>query len=172
MYPQSRTEGILLEQLDEELVVYDQENHQAHRLNATAARVWRLCDGRTGVPELAAALADEGNASADEQVVWLALAQLGEADLLVESEAPAAAEALTRREAMQRVAKVAGIALLFPVVSTISAPTPADAQSHRYPPGKGKHGKGRGKHGRGKGKYGKGGHHGGNGGNGGGYGKK
>jgi len=134
MYPLSRTEGILLEQLDEELVVYDRTNHQAHRLNATAARVWRLCDGRTGVSEIATAIAAGSSTPADERVVWLALEQLDAADLLAEPEAPA--DALTRREAVRRAARVAAVALLLPVVASIPAPTPADALSQRHPPGR------------------------------------
>jgi hypothetical protein len=132
MQPLSRSAGILFEELDDELVVYDQENDQAHRLNGTAARVWKLCDGSRGVPELAAELAGEGG-TPDEGVVRLALDQLAGARLLAEPASPGP-DAITRREAMQRMAKVAGVGFILPVVTTISAPTPADAQSHGGPP--------------------------------------
>lgn len=139
MQPLSRTAGLLFEEIDDELVVYDQDRDRAHRLNGTAARVWKLCDGSRAVPELAAALAGEGGAP-DEEVVRMALEQLGRADLLATPPPPAVA-GVTRREAMQRLVKVAGVGLLLPVVTSISAPTPADAQSHG--PGKdwkGEHG--------------------------------
>jgi coenzyme PQQ synthesis protein D (PqqD) len=34
-------------ELDGEIVVYDRAGEHLHRLNATAASVWRACDGRS-----------------------------------------------------------------------------------------------------------------------------
>ena len=151
MNPLSRSAGILFEEVDGEIVVYDQENDRAHRLNGTAARVWKLCDGRRSVPDLAAALAGDGG-SRDEELVQLALDELAGARLLAEPASPGP-DAVTRREAMQRLARVASVGLLLPVVTSISAPTPADAQSHGSgpPPWAGKGGAKKGG-GKGKGK--------------------
>jgi PqqD family protein of HPr-rel-A system len=43
-------------QLDDELVLYDARTTAAHVLNASAARIWELCDGTRTLPELADAL--------------------------------------------------------------------------------------------------------------------
>lgn len=125
MYPTARQEGILAHEINEELVIYDQERHLAHRLNRTAALVWRHCDGRTPVAEIAQVLGAKAGPAEEELVHW-ALDELRGANLLFEATRPATM--ISRRAAMQRIARVAGIALI-PVVTSIVAPTPADAQS-------------------------------------------
>jgi hypothetical protein len=122
MKPQTRRSGLLLRELPDELLVYDQERHTAHCLNRTAALVFRHADGTRTLDELQAL------PGADAGVVRLALEQLGEAGLL---EAPAAAAGAAASEGMSRreVARRMGIAaaILLPAVATIVAPTPAEA---------------------------------------------
>ncbi len=59
MNPQARKDRLVIEELPEETLIYDQERHKAHCLNQTAAFVWGRCDGRTSVDGLAKALEDE-----------------------------------------------------------------------------------------------------------------
>ena len=73
MLPEARRDRLLIQEVGEELVVYDRERHRIHRLNRTAALVWHHCDGRTSVSDLAALLARELNLPADEGLVWLIL---------------------------------------------------------------------------------------------------
>ena len=47
--PAARTSGLVVRELAEETLVYDEERHRAHCLNRTAALVWRHCDGKTPV---------------------------------------------------------------------------------------------------------------------------
>jgi len=56
-FPKAREAGLILEPLDDELLVYDIQSHRSNALNATAAFVWRHCDGKTSIPELARCLA-------------------------------------------------------------------------------------------------------------------
>ena len=39
--------------VDEEVVILDRANGMVHRLNATAAAVWKLCDGQRNVSGIA-----------------------------------------------------------------------------------------------------------------------
>ena len=55
MKPQSRRSGLLIRELPDELLVYDQEQHRAHCLNRTAALVFRHADGTRTAAELARA---------------------------------------------------------------------------------------------------------------------
>ena len=82
MKPQTRRSRLLVRELPDELLVYDQERHRAHCLNRTAAAVFRLADGTRSVDDLAHALdpASEGLDAA--AAVTLALEQLSESDLL------------------------------------------------------------------------------------------
>lgn len=130
--PQARTEGLLVHELADETLVYDQERHRAHRLNRTAALVWRHCDGRTTTAEMAALLERELNLPAQEQVVWFAVKRLQRARLLGER-LPQAMEANSpsRRELMRRMGMAGALAVLIPLVETIAAPDAAEAASCR-----------------------------------------
>ena len=108
---QARTDKLLTHEVGEELVVYDRTNDRAHRLNATAARVWRSLDGSRTVADLAALI------GTDQKVVDLALGQLSAAKLLVGEAVP-----VSRRRALGRVAGLAAAGLALPVVATITAP--------------------------------------------------
>lgn len=126
--PSARTEGLVVRELAEEVLVYDLERHKAVCLNRAAAFVWGRCDGRTGVAALARALGGELRRPVPEEVVWLALEQLGRGNLLRERvKRPANAEGMTRRELMRRLGLAAAFAL--PAVTSIVAPTPAQAAS-------------------------------------------
>ncbi len=121
MKPQSRRSGLLIRELPDELLVYDQEQHRAHCLNQTAALVFRQADGTRTIADLAQL------PGADDQVVRLALEQLAAAGLLegafdTDAAPPAG---MTRRDVARRVGLAA--AILLPAVASIVAPTPAEA---------------------------------------------
>lgn len=125
--PCARKEGLLVQELPDELLVYDLERHKAHCLNSTAAFIWKHCDGRTSAARMAELLAKSLGASVDEDVVWCALNQLEKDKLLEESLAwPAGMERISRRALVRRI----GIAaILLPLVTTITAPTAQAASS-------------------------------------------
>jgi Coenzyme PQQ synthesis protein D (PqqD) len=127
MKPLARTEGLVVTELPDELLVYDLERHRAHCLNPTAALVFKHCDGRRSVAQIARILRRELDMDppADEGLVWLSLERLERARLLEERPAaPAAAPGYSRRELVRRVGLAAAT---LPVVATILAPTPAEA---------------------------------------------
>ena len=70
--PNARREGLIVEELAEETLVYDLDTHRAHSLNSSATLVWRHCDGRTSVSEMAQIMHDELKAPASEELVMLA----------------------------------------------------------------------------------------------------
>jgi hypothetical protein len=119
--PQARRKGIIRKEVDGELLIYDLERYKAHCLNPTAAHVWKLCDGRTDIPELARALGKTLGTQVDETVIQLALKQLSADHLLVEryEVSPVVAD-LSRRAVVRRLGLAAA---LLPLITTISAPT-------------------------------------------------
>ena len=125
----ARREGIIVKELGEDLVVYDERADQVHELNRAAASVWRRCDGETPVSDMVARLSDDTELPGDESVVQLALAQLSRAGLLEEATPAAAVPAVSRRAIMRRLGLTGAAALMLPVVTTVLAPTPAMAQS-------------------------------------------
>jgi len=119
--PRARNEGLLVQELDGEVLVYDRLRHKAHCLNQTAALVWLRCDGKTDADQMVLHLSKKTDSTVDRTVVWMALKQLATAHLL-EGDAPAWREQsnITRREVISRIG--ASAAVVLPVVSTIVAP--------------------------------------------------
>ena len=95
----ARHADIVVQELTDEVMVYDLKRHRAHCLNKTAAFIWRRCDGQTSVHELSALLAKEFGGEVEEDAVWHGLDRLGRADLLEERVVPPAGVALSRRRA-------------------------------------------------------------------------
>lgn len=126
--PLAREEKLIKRHVESELIVYDSATAKAHCLNATAARVWQACDGRTSVAGIAGVMSAEMQANVGEHTVWQALAQLEKADLLQEPVVPPElAQQLARREAVRTLAFASVVAV--PLVASIVAPTPAQAAS-------------------------------------------
>ena len=127
-HPLARTEELIIKELPDEVLVYDQEADRAHCLNETAAFVWRRCDGQTTPREIAGMLETEKRIKVDERVVWLALDQLAEKRLVVKPIAPPPSFAGLNRRQMVRALGIAAV-VAVPVVTSIVAPTAAQAAS-------------------------------------------
>ncbi len=126
LMPYARQDDLVVEELPDETLVYDMERHKARCLNRTSALVWRRCDGRTTVAEVAARLEKELRIPGDEAVVWMALDRLGKVHLLNgKATLPAERAQYSRREVLRTLRRVAGISLLLPVIESIVSPLAA-----------------------------------------------
>ena len=126
--PVARKEGLVIQELPDEVLVYDLDRDKAHCLNKSAALVWKRCDGRMTTASIAQSVATELQTPVDEKVVWLALDQLGRNDLLEQQPVPPPMLAGLNRREMVRVLGIAA-AVTVPLVTSILAPTPANAAS-------------------------------------------
>jgi hypothetical protein len=130
MLPESRKDGLLLQEVGDELVIYDQMSHHVHRLNQTAAFIWRHCDGHRDVPTLAALLRSWLGLPADANLVKLAIRRLGAAELLTQSLSKCMeVNQITRRQVLRQLSIAGPLTFLLPVVATILAPVPSFAAS-------------------------------------------
>lgn len=133
LVPHARKDGLVVQELQDEVLVYDLERHKAHCLNHTAAWIWKHCDGQTTVSELARLLQTELQAPVGGDVTWFALEQLGRYHLLSDRVSrPAATVGLSRREMVKQLGLAAMIGL--PLVTSIVAPTATQAATC-IPPG-------------------------------------
>lgn len=124
--PQMRAHGLAVDDLPDEVLVYDLEQHQAHCLNRSAALVWRCCDGRSSAAEIARRLTVEVDAPFTEDLVWLALSELEKRQLLEPARPLAApATALSRRQLVRRLGFAAAVAV--PLITSIVAPMAVEA---------------------------------------------
>ena len=126
--PKLRDSGLLVQQLGDELLVYDLEQNVAHCLNGVAASVWSLCDGERTVADIAPLLRSDLAPADVEALVWCAIDQFAERKLLEEELEPERTEtAMMTRRQVARLGLVVGLAL--PLVESIVSPPAAMAQS-------------------------------------------
>jgi hypothetical protein len=114
---------MLVEELPDELLLFDRPRNRAHCLNRAAAFVWRRCDGRRTVRELARLMSEEFAEPIGEDTVEAALGQLARAHLL-EERAEGGRPSLSRRKMVRNL-------IVVPAVLTILAPSAAQAASCR-----------------------------------------
>jgi hypothetical protein len=117
--PIARKEGLVVQEMPDEVLVYDLDDNKAFCLNSTAASIWKSCDGRKTVAEIAAGLTEGRDQDSKENIVWLALDQLKDKKLIA-SELTSRFEGQTRREVLKKVGLATAIAL--PVVAMLSFP--------------------------------------------------
>lgn len=117
-YPRARSEGIVAEEVGDELVAYDERTQTAHCLSADATLVWARCDGDSSVIDIARRVGLE------RARVAQALDQLSAAGLIEE---PAG---MSRRALYKRTAKLGAAALSVPLIYSVAIPSASAAQSH------------------------------------------
>jgi hypothetical protein len=122
--PLRRSDDLIVEALDDELLVYDRVNKRAHCLGADAARVWHACDGSMDATALSAEL------GLPRDVVRQALDELEDSELLDHGlelvdviPGNGNGRAVTRRELAVRSAQVGTAAATAPLILSITAPT-------------------------------------------------
>lgn len=117
--PIARNNGLVVQETSGETLVYDVNSNKAHCLNATAAFVWKACDGNNSVAEINNLLEKEFGTTVHEDLVWLAIDQLGK-DNLLETALETKVSGLSRREVIKRVGIASVVAL--PIVASLVAP--------------------------------------------------
>jgi hypothetical protein len=156
----ARTDGLLIEELGDEAIIYDLKRDRVHHLNHTALVVWRRCDGRTPPETIARSIHETTGLPQEPAIITFALEQLHDAELILGSrrvegaavddmptrsqaadadDLNGADAALARIQALElsrrRLLLLGLSAAAVPLVSSIVAPTPAMAQSLYCPAG-------------------------------------
>ena len=112
----------MVQELPDEVLIYDLDRDKAHCLNQTAAFVWKQCDGHTSIEEIGERFAATFGADVDGAMVRLALDQLEKFNLLNESiKLPVGMNRLSRRAVIRTMGMAAVVAV--PLITSIVAPT-------------------------------------------------
>src|SRR5207245_8955694 len=113
------------------LHVFDHQQQQSYALNTTSALVWQHCDGQTTPEQLTELLRQNFDVSRvqAEQLTWLALDELGKANLL---EAEVArprllSSKLTRRQMLTTFATAGAALAVVPMVARVTTQARAPA---------------------------------------------
>src|ERR1041384_2287146 len=109
--PLARREGLVIQEMPDEVLVYDTNTNKAHCLNKTAAFVWKSCDGSHSVNDIAGLMEKEFGTNVPDDLVWLAIDQLGKDNLLEASETVPAVNEISRREVIRRIGIASVVAL-------------------------------------------------------------
>ena len=126
--PVFRQEELVVQELINEVLIYDLKVDKAYCLNETSALVWKLCDGTRSVTEITRFIAGSVDYPVTEDLVWLALDQLKKENLLANGDEIASHfKGVSRRAVIRKVGLTSMITL--PLISSLTAPTAASAQS-------------------------------------------
>ena len=125
--PIARTEGLLVESVGEETVVYDLDTKEAHCLKALAATVFMYADGARTAADIAELSSYRLETTISEADVKDAIKQLESVSLI---ETPLVVrDGMSRRDAIKRFGMVAGVASATPLIASVMAPAAYATQS-------------------------------------------
>lgn len=114
---------VITQELDGELVIYDEKSVQCHVLNPAAAIVWRHGGGEVSIDELAVAVAMSTDLPEEREIPLVALEELNKAGLL---DGEPIIHASKRNQDRRRMF-ITAAGLTF--VASLLTPIPAMAQS-------------------------------------------
>ncbi len=120
--PMARQTGLVVQEMPDEVLVYDLDTNKAHCLNQSAAFVWKSCDGSNSIMDIVKQFESNGRGKVTEDFVWLAIDQLNENGLLENKVAPKFA-GQSRRQVLKTIGLASMVAL--PVIASLVAPQKA-----------------------------------------------
>jgi hypothetical protein len=126
--PKSIEQDIVVQELENEVLVYNLKTNKAFCLNQTAALVWQSCNGSRTIEEISQSVGKQLKSQVKDDLVWLALDELNKNNLIEEQTVlNNKFSGLSRREAVRKIGLAAVIAL--PLVASLTAPTSALAST-------------------------------------------
>lgn len=127
--PEARADGLLTEEVGDEIVVYDLESKDVHCLSPLAAAVFEQCDGRSEHAAIAESTGVRLGRPVSNDEVSAAIGQLEERSLLERPPLVLHQEGVSRRELAKKTARIGAAVASVPLITSIVAPTAAMAQT-------------------------------------------
>ena len=109
-------ENLLVQNLNDEVLIYDKGTNKSYCLNSTARTVFNACDGKKTFADL----------NLPEEIIYLSLDKLKKSNLIA-SDYVSPFTGINRREVIRKAGLASMIAL--PIISSLVAPIAAGAQS-------------------------------------------
>ena len=122
--PIARIKGLVVQEMPDEVLVYDMDTNKAHCLNETSAFVWKSCDGKNSVTDIVREFETNTGGRVTEDFVWLAIDQLQENGLL-EAGIESRFAGQSRRDVLKKIGLASMVAL--PVIASLVTPQTAMA---------------------------------------------
>ena len=126
--PISRKSNIVIQELKNEVLIYDLTINKAFCLNPTSTLIWQLCDGKLSIAEMSRVLSQKLNTPITEDLIWLALDQFKQDNLLEQSQLlKIEFGGLSRREIIRKVGYASLV--MLPTIVGVTAPRAIQAAS-------------------------------------------
>jgi len=122
--PIARITGLVVQEMPDEVLVYDMDTNKAHCLNETSAFVWKSCDGKNSVKDIVREFETNTGGRVSEDFVWLAIDQLHENGLL-QAGIESRFAGQSRRDVLKKIGLASVVAL--PVIASLVTPQSAMA---------------------------------------------
>ena len=117
--PLARHKELVIQEMPDEVLVYDMNTNKAHCLNPSAAFIWRACNGDNSIGDIVSQFESNGKGKVTEDFVWLAIDQLQENGLLENSIAPRF-EGQSRRQVIKKIGLASMVTV--PLIASLVAP--------------------------------------------------
>jgi hypothetical protein len=117
--PIARKNGLVIQDMPDEVLVYDVNANKAHCLNSSAAVVWKACDGSNSIADIVNEFEKSGHGKVNNDFVWLAIDQLNEKGL-IEGSPRLGNSGRSRRQVIKTLALSTAVAL--PIIASLVAP--------------------------------------------------
>jgi hypothetical protein len=121
MNPKAKNSKILIQEVENEVLIYDLTNNKVFNLNTTAALVWQSCDGSNSVETISE------NTNFPINLILLTIDELQKYNLFEEEFVTNLPTDKTNRRKL--LMQFATTAIVFPAIVTIVAPKAINAQS-------------------------------------------
>lgn len=119
--PTARTENLVVQEVNDEVLIYDLVTNKAYCLNHTSGQVWQLCDGNNSIADIGGRISDKLQTPFSEDIVWLALDGLKRNGLVMDTDdLPPDPNRLSRRAVMKKIGFASMVAM--PIISSLVAP--------------------------------------------------
>jgi len=123
-----RREQLVIRRAGDEAVVYQTAQHTMHRLNRVTVEILDACDGNRSPVEISELVSARVGSTVSVELVRPMLLKLQDAGLVSGAPQAEPSDRMRRREMIRRMGRMA-VAAAIPVLITLSAPQPAQAQS-------------------------------------------
>lgn len=124
-FPLARQKDIVVQELNEDILVYELKTDKVFCLNATSAAIWQFCNGKNDLAEIVAQFQKQTNQLIPIELVEIALENLNKENLLENYQSKT--DKTSRREMIRKVGLATTVAL--PIITSIIAPSAIHAAS-------------------------------------------
>ena len=121
MNPKHRTNNLVIQETETELLIYDLTENKAFCLNESSSIIWQSCDGQKSFEEIAK------QTQIPQEFVWVAIEEFNKSNLLADKmTTPLPKDNQSRRKVLL---KLATTAIALPFMTSIIAPRAIHAAS-------------------------------------------